>query len=474
MIQTLLWILYGIVTLWSIFSIVLHGSRPTKSLSWFLAVIVLPFAGPILYYLFGVNRRKFKFFRLKQTEKRKLFNNKYKDIHDLENKVTFNSTKEKKLAELIKNSALLSPYNGNNVTILNGGEQTFDSIFEELEKAKKFIHLQYYIFSEGELTARFYEILKNKIAQGVEVRLIYDSFGSSSFQGNTIKRFKAIGVKAFPMMPIRFGSLLFTLNYRNHRKIIIIDGTIGFTGGVNVSDKYIKPISDLGIWNDIHLKIEGPAVNSLHRVFIKDYYFASNEKLLLNEKYLPKTISKGHHTVQVVAAGPDSKHPAIMQQYISMITLAEKCICIANPYFIPSTAVIQALKIAALSGVEVHILVPKKSDSKMAKLSMFSRFESLLEVGIKIYLRSDFSHSKMILIDDEIASVGSGNFDYRSFEHNFETNVLLYDNELTKQIKKEFDEISNQYIPLDYKSYKNRPVWKKLLEGFAKFFSPLL
>jgi len=455
-------------------SIILHGSRPTKSLSWFLAVVALPFAGPILYYLFGVNRRKFKFFRWKHTEKRKRFNEKYKDINTLKSKAVFNYTKEKKLAELIKNSTLSAAYTGNKVKLLNGGEETFERIFEELQKAKKFIHLQYYIFSEGELTERFYEILKQKIAEGVEVRLIYDSFGSSAFQGNTIKRFKDIGVKAFPMMPIRFGSLLFTLNYRNHRKIIIIDGIIGFTGGVNVSDKYIKPISNLGIWEDIHLKIQGPVVNSLHRVFIKDYYFASKETLLLNEKYFPKIAPVGKHTVQIVAAGPDSKQPAIMQQYISMIALAETCICIANPYFIPSTAVLQALKIAALSGIEVKLLVPKVSDSKMAKLSMFSRFESLLEVGIKIYLRSDFSHSKMILIDDDIASIGSGNFDYRSFEHNFETNALLYDTDLTLQVKREFDNICEQYIPLDYESYKNRPIWRKLLEGLAKFFSPLL
>lgn len=474
MMNTVLWIIYGVITLWSIISIILHGSRPTKSLSWFLAILALPFAGPMLYYLFGVNRRKFKFFRLKQTEKRKLFDEKYKDIKVLNNQVEFNASKNKKLAQLIENSTFLAPYSGNNATILSGGKETFDSIFEALEKAEKFIHLQYYIFSVGELTERFYDIFKTKIEQGVEVRLIYDSFGSSAFRGNTIKRFRDIGVKAYSMMPIRFGNLLFTLNYRNHRKIIIIDGTVGFTGGVNVSDKYIKPISDLGIWNDLHIKIEGPVVNSLHRVFIKDYYFASDEELLLKEKYLPKIESKGKHILQIVAAGPDSKQPAIMQQYISMITLAETCICIANPYFIPSTAVLQALKIAALSGIEVKILVPKVSDSKMAKLSMFSRFEELLEVGIKIYLRPDFSHSKMILIDGDIASIGSGNFDYRSFEHNFETNALLYDKALTEQIEKEFDSICDKLIPLDYESYKNRPVYTRLIEGLAKFFSPLL
>lgn len=472
--NTVLWILYGGVTLWSIISITLHGSRPTKSLSWLLAVLLLPFAGPTLYYLFGVNRRKFKFFRLRQTEKRKLYDEDYKDIQDQEHKITFESVKKKKLAKLIENNTFLSPYGGNTAEILNGGEETFESIFEALEKATKFIHLQYYIFSEGELTSRFHDIFERKIKEGVEVRLIYDSFGSFSFRGKTIKRFREIGVKAYPMMPIRFGNLLFTLNYRNHRKIVVIDGKVGFTGGVNVSDKYIKPISDLGIWEDLHVKIEGPAVNSLHRIFIKDYHFAGEEDLLISEKYLPKMGAQGDHIVQIAASGPDSKQPAIMQQYIDMINLAEKCICIANPYFIPGISVLQALKIAALSGIEIKILVPGESDSKMAKFSMFSRFEDLLEVGVQIYLRPDFSHSKMILIDGEISSVGSGNFDYRSFEHNFETNALLYDKELTGQIQKEFDNLCLETSSLDYEEFKNRSLWRKLLEGLAKFFSPLL
>jgi cardiolipin synthase len=472
--NTLLWIIYIGATLWSVVSIILHGSRPTKSLSWLLAVLALPFAGCILYYLFGVNRRKFKFFRIRETEKRQSFDEEFRELNDLEHRVNFDSVKESKLAKLIENSTLLAAYEGNKVDILNGGKDTFDSIFKALEKAETFIHLQYYMFSEGELTERFYTILKKKISQGVEVRLIYDSFGSYSFRGKFKKKFKDIGVKVFPMMPIRFGNLLFTLNYRNHRKIAIIDGKVGFTGGVNVSDKYIKPISDLGIWEDLHVKLEGPVVKSLHRIFVKDYQYASTEDVLLTKKYFPKIPSQGNHIVQIAAAGPDSKQPAIMQQYISMINSAESYVCIANPYFIPGRAVVQALLVAALSGVEVRLLVPEVSDSKMAKFSMFSRFEQLLEVGIKIYLRPDFSHSKMIIIDGEIASIGSGNFDYRSFEHNFETNALLYDAELTQQIQDEFNTVCETCSCLDYETFKDRPVLERLLEGVAKFFSPLL
>lgn len=472
--DVLIWTLYIGVTLWSVSNVILYGSRPTKSLSWLLVIIILPLAGSMLYYLFGVDRRKFKFFRAQQSKLKKDFDEKYNNIRTQKKEFKFDAVKKNRLSQLIKNSTLFEPHNYNKVTTLNDGEKTFESIFEALEKAEKFIHLQYYMFSEGALTERFYKIFKEKISQGVEVRLIYDYVGSFTFRNRMMKRFKDIGVQAYPMLPVRFGNLLYTLNYRNHRKIIVIDGCVGFTGGFNVSDKYIKPISNLGIWKDIHIKIEGPAVHSLHKIFIQDYYFASDKEVLLDKKYIPNIKPKGKHILQIVAAGPDSKQPAIMQQYIGMILFAETSVCIANPYFIPDIAVLEALKIAALSGVTIHILVPESLDSKIAKYSMFSRFEPLLAVGIKIYLRSSFSHSKMILIDGEMASVGSGNFDYRSFEHNFETNALIYDIDIAQQIEKKFKNICNQCVCLEYETFKNRSVWKKFLEGVSTFFSPLL
>ena len=472
---TALFILYIILTVWTIVSIIFHGSRPTKSISWVFTAIIFPFAGPLLYYLFGVNRRKFKIFRLEQSERKKLFN-----IPEEEQKQQgllreFDIRKTSKLARLVKSNSLMSAYKGNKITLLNDGEVTFDSIFEAVKNAKEYIHMQYYIIEQGELTDTFYTLFKQKVEEGVKVRMIYDSLGSSGLRGKPIQRFKDIGVDTHSIMPLRFGNMLFTLNYRNHRKIMIIDGHTGFTGGVNVSDKYIRPISDLGIWQDFHVKMEGPVVNSLHRIFLQDYHTSSKEENIMDtSKYLQEITPHGEVTAQIVSSGPDSKQPAIMQQYIAMINLAEERICIANPYFIPGLPVLEALKIAALSGVEVQILVPKKSDSLMAKFSMASCFRELLAVGVKIYQRLDFSHSKVIVIDEEIASVGSGNFDYRSFEHNFETNALIYDVELATKITEEFDSHCTDDICLDYEAFKNRPVWKKFLEGLAKFFSPLL
>lgn len=473
--SSIFWIAYAVVTLWSIVNIIFYGSRATKMISWSLTVIIMPFLGPILYYLFGINRRKFKLFKLKQNEKRKLYSETYKELKGGEQSVhEFADYKHNKIASLIRSNSYFAPYEGNKITLLNNGDEAFGTIFKAIEEARHFIHLQYFILEEGDLLDRLYELFAKKIKEGVEIRLLYDSLGSHALRGKVVKRFKEIGVQAYASLPIRFGNLLFTLNYRNHRKIIVIDGNVGFTGGFNVSDKYIKPISDLGLWQDMHLKIEGPTVNSLQRIFVKDYHFASNEDLLLQNRYFPKVNAVGTSIAQVVSSGPDSKYPAIMQQYLTMINAAEKSICIANPYFIPGEPVLEALRIAGLSGIEVNLLTPKNSDSLLAKYSMFSSFESLLNVGAHIYLRPDFSHSKVIVIDGEIASVGSGNFDYRSFEHNFETNMLIYDKQIVQRIDQLFRDHCKKNIRLDLTKFKNRSIFIKFMEGLAKFFSPLL
>lgn len=453
----------------------LYGARPAKSLSWILIILILPYLGALLYLVFGLNRRRFKFFTLKQTTKRKLYDINHQQQKGEHTKVDFKSNPEKRLITLIGNNSKFYATIGNEVTVLNEGKQTFEKIFKELQKAKNFIHLQYYIFETGEILDQLYELFKEKREQGVEIRIIYDAIGSFSWDSKSINKFKDLGVKVFPTMPLHYGSFLFTLNYRNHRKIIVIDGQVGFTGGVNITDKYIKKMSPLGIWDDLHLCLKGPIVDSLHRVFIKDYFFASNNELLLNDTYLPKIDKKGDQTVQIVSSGPDSDHPAIMQQYIEMINLAEDYIYISNPYFIPNSAMLEAIRIAALTDVKIKLLVPSKLDSWLAKYSMFSYFQELLFVGVEIYLQNDnFLHSKLIIMDGKIASIGSGNFDHRSFEHNFETNALIFDEEITNQLCTDFIEGCDNCTQLDFETYKNRPLPRKIMEGIARFFSPLL
>lgn len=472
---SILIISYIIISGLAFLGVIFYGARPSRSLSWLLTIVFIPYLGVVIYLLFGINRRKIKFFQLKHTHKRRLYDNHNQGYSGHKPFKKFTSTKKKKLATLISKNNKYLPYDGNHVEVLQDGETTFTSIFEAIKKAKNFIHIQYYILEEGELMDEMFNLFKQKIEEGVEIRVMYDAIGSFDWKRKSIKRFKSIGVTICSSMPLRFGNFLFSFNYRNHRKIVVVDGTVGFTGGFNLTDKYIKPVSKMGIWEDTHLKIEGPAVESLHKVFIKDYYFASKEDILLDSKYLPKQEANGDSIVQIVASGPDSDYAAIMQQYIMLINLANDFICIANPYFIPSSQVLTALKIAALSGVKVQILLPEVSDSATARYSMRSYFEEIMQAGAEIYLKKDaFLHSKLVLIDGEILSVGSGNFDNRSFDHNFETNSLIYDSKLTKSIHQHFTEDCEASVKLELDQFVKRPIQDKFFEGLARFLSPLL
>lgn len=471
---TLLFVVYFVIAFIAVGSIILYGSNPSRSLGWILVIIFIPFAGAIAYLLFGVNRREFKIFTLKRTVQRKLYDKKHLKHNLSKNKVLFESLEHRKLAELLENSSKFPAIEGNRVTVLNNGADAYRTMFQKLETAKKFIHIQFYIFEDGDVLEKIYQIFKKKIAEGVEIRMIYDAIGSFGLKRKSIKKFKEIGVEAYPVMPIKFGSILFAINFRNHRKIIVIDGDIGFTGGVNISDKYVSSQSELGIWDDEHLCIEGPAVESLQNIFIKDYYFASNNEELLEDKYHPVIENKGDSVVQIVASGPDSNYPTILYQYIGLIDIAKESIYIANPYFMPSRPLLEGIKMAALSGVQIKLLVPQKSDSILAKYSMQSYFKELLNVGVKIYRSSNFLHSKIIISDNEIVSVGSGNFDHRSFEQNFETNALIYDKKVAKEISKNFLSDCDKSSLLTLKEHNNRAFYNKILEGFARLFSPLL
>lgn len=472
--KTVLIITHIAVSLWAIGAIIYHGRRPSRSIAWVIFIIVLPLIGALLYYLFGMNRRKFKFFNNKEFERRRHYSYDLRTKKDNRVPSFGTDTRKQRLSRLVSACSDTRPTSGNKITVLQDGGETFNTLFKAMEEAKKSIHVQYYILERGNLLDKMLDLFKSKIAEGVEIRIIYDSFGSYRLRGRPKKKFQDIGVKIYPIMPIRIKNLLFSLNFRNHRKILVIDNKVAFTGGVNVSDKYIKREDGLGKWKDTHLKLEGPIVNDIHLVFLKDYFFASKEEDFNVESHISEQPSVGSVDAQVVAGGPDSTHPTIMYQYIGMMNQAERSICIANPYFLPGEAFLQTLKIVALEGVEISLLLPKKSDSIAAKFAMFSQFEELLNVGVKIYLRDDFSHSKTLIVDDDLVSIGSGNFDVRSFELNYEANVLIYDKEINTEMKREFLDICKKSDLLTLEGFRNRSKWQKFLEGLFKFFKPLL
>ncbi|MGB5699190.1 cardiolipin synthase [Muriicola sp.] len=459
--------LYVLLALFLIYGLLINGMRPSKTLAWLLAIFTIPVGGILLYIMLGRNRRKKKLARLRKNSIE--FPSYSEDLIEKTSK-----PKYKKMMSLMAKVTHFSPTSHNEVTLLEDGEHTFNKIFESLEKAENYIYLQYYIFEEGELADKLFALLEKKIKQGVLIRMIYDGFGSYSLSAAYLKKLKSMGVEVYPFLPFRFGRFLSSLNYRNHRKIIVVDGIIAFTGGINISDKYLRGNTDLGKWHDMHLAIQGPAVAFMEHVFISDWFMVSEKKIPLSARPEDETDS-GQETVQVIPSGPDDAFPNIEHCYLSIINEAQEYLYITNPYIIPSNEILKALQMAALSGIDVRLLIAEKSDSKLVDWTVRSYFEAFLKSGIRIFLFPyGFLHSKILVSDDDIASIGTANIDVRSFEHNYEVNALLYDSDKAKSLREIFLRDCKKSTELKQDTYTRRPATDKLIEGLARIFAPVL
>lgn len=471
-------IIYLFTAIILVLGLLINGMRPTKTLAWLLAIFTIPVGGALLYLIFGRNRRKNKFFKLKKTRTIDAYLKEVDEYcHSFDNGRLLPTEIQDhvKLVRLIARSSNFLPSHGNQLQSLKTGEDTYKAIFEAMEKAKKYIHVQYYIFEEGELAHKFLEILKRKSEEGLIIRFLYDGFGSWELGRDYLNSLEESGIATLSFMPIRFGRLLNSVNYRNHRKIVIVDGKIGFTGGFNVSDKYITGDLELGIWHDIHMRLEGPIVTSLQAVFAIDWLFASGKDDILSTEYFTEQPAVGNSIAQMVASGPDSDFSSIHHLYFALINNAKEYVYITNPYIIPGNALLEALQVAAMGGVDVRLLLSSKSDSILVKWSVRSYFEVLLSAGVKIYLYpKGFLHGKMIISDDQLATIGSANMDIRSFEQNYEVNVLAYDAKLTQELKRDFLRDCEKSDRIDYREFLERPRMDRLKEGFAKIFSPIL
>jgi cardiolipin synthase len=309
--------------------------------------------------------------------------------------------------------------------------------------------------------------------EGVEVRLIYDDVGSWSLGKKYIRELRNAGVQVFAFMPVRFSRLADRVNYRNHRKIIVIDGKIGYTGGINIADRYIEGTPNLGLWRDTNIKLEGQAVHSLQATFLIDWFFVSNI-IIDDDKYFKEHDVSQKHLIQISSSGPDSDWASIMQAFFAAIATAKEYIYISTPYFIPNESILTALKTAALSGIDVRIILPHKSDSHIVYWGSISYIKELLEAGIKVYLyKKGFTHSKILIVDDVFASVGSANLDIRSFDTNFEISALIYDEMIAAKIRQDFFvdlEGCAQVLPDDWAV---RPLMSKIKSSSARIISPL-
>lgn len=464
---TIFIVLYIILALILIIGLLINGVRPSKTLAWLLAIFTIPVGGILFYLMLGRNRRKKRLTALRREEIKQSF-------EEIDPGLYSHSDKYRKLMHLVNANCYSPPTVGNEISLLKDGKTTFDSIFQALDAARLHIHIQYYIFEEGELAQELMVLFRQKIREGVKIRMIYDSIGSYSLSKSFVAQLQDMGVEVFAFLPFRFGKFLTSLNYRNHRKIIVIDGVVAFTGGINVSDKYLKGDERLGMWHDMHLKLEGEAAAQLDAIFLSDWFMVTQENLV------PETQSvtgkkEDNKVVQIAHSGPDDEFPTIEQAFLSIIGEAEDYVYITNPYVIPSQEILHTLQIAALSGVDIRLLVSKKSDSRLVNWSVRSFFEPLLKAGVRIFLFPEgFLHSKIIISDDDISSVGTANIDVRSFEYNYEVTALIYDKDFATLLKSDFLEECLNSVELEYEAHLARPWAHKLYEGIARIFAPVL
>ena len=458
--------------------IILEKRSPFKTAAWILALILLPIIGVVFYLFFGQEFRKRKLFSRKGIRSLNTFRKLSfrqlrqfdKTLKKPENKLNGQSN----IIRLLLNNSNALLTTGNRLEILNNAIETFPALFDAIEKAKHHIHLEYYIIDNDKTGNQLKTLLIKKSRQGIQVRVIIDDVGSWGLPERYISQLRKNGVEIYSFMEVRFPRLTSRVNFRNHRKILIVDGKVGFTGGINIADRYLEGVKKVGPWHDLHLKMEGDAVACLQVVFAADWYFVTR-KNLTGIKYFPPLSEEPGIPVQISASGPDSDWESISQAFFAAIANAKNRVCLVTPYLMPPPQIIAALKTASLSNVDVRIIIPEKSDSIIPRWSSFSYVEELLEAGIKIYFfQKGFIHSKYLLVDENFASIGTTNLDFRSLETNFEVNAFIFDESFNARLHKQFKADLRKSRAIRLKEWKQRHWHFKLRESLAHIISPML
>ncbi|WP_307311575.1 cardiolipin synthase [Neobacillus driksii] len=458
------------------FVIFLENRHPTQTITWLVVLGSFPLVGFFFYLLFGRNYRKEKMYRKKYFLDKQAF---------LTVEGENDPRSEEKLGLMAEHQARLftlaqklgnSPISFDTATkVLTNGEETFHHILEQLNKARHHIHIEYYIVRDDRIGQEIKEILINKAAQGVKVRFLYDAVGSWKLSKKYINDLKNAGIETVCFGPVKLPFLNNKFNFRNHRKIIVIDGMIGFVGGLNIGDEYLGRNDTYGFWRDTHLMLRGEAVRSLQLIFLQDWYYMTNHSFLTAEYLSPQIDEKNHGGVQLIAGGPDNEWSVIKNIFFSMITSAKESVWIASPYFIPDEDIFSALKVAALSGIDVRLLVPNRPDKRIVFHASRSYFPELLEAGVKVYeYERGFMHSKIVIVDHELASIGTSNMDMRSFHLNFEVNAFLFRTKSTQKLVAEYINDLEYAKQLDLISFRKRHIGLRLIESTARLLSPLL
>lgn len=455
--------------------IILERRSPEKTIAWFLVFMVLPPLGILLYIFIGRNWKKHKLNNnFAQYTKEVVDNFIYKTHH----------SEFKPLLELLANNSDSPVFANNDIEIFTNGKDKFDAFKAELRKAEHHIHLEYFIVKSDRIGNEIKDILVQKSQEGVRVIFIMDRVGSIKLRSTYIKELRDAGIEvvyySYFLAPLlrKFNT---QINYRNHRKIAVIDGKVGFLGGMNIGDDYLGK-GRLGFWRDTHIMVKGDFVLGLQAVFLNDYFQIKrtngSHNLFIGEadKYCPETVGEGDKIMQLVHSGPDSEYPSIMQCVLKMISMAQKSIYITTPYFVPTESLQEALKVAALGGVEIKILFPGRYDHYIVYQASQTYLRELVKYGAKVYFydKKAFVHSKVITIDGEICSVGTANMDIRSYMLNYEVNTVIYDKEITDRLEQDFEMDLKNSIQITEEYFDKMPPHQKFIQSLARVLSYLL
>ncbi|WP_277678664.1 cardiolipin synthase [Gracilibacillus dipsosauri] len=456
----------------------LERKNATSTWAWVMVLTFIPIAGFILYLIFGRKLSNKTIFTWDTKSKLGVKTAVQQQLREIENKEFrvhdphMHQYEDLFYLHLRNDDAIFSQ--DNDVTVFTDGNRKFNSLIEDIEKAENHIHLLYYIMRSDQLGRRLADVLMKKAKEGIEVRVLYDDMGSRKFSRRLIREMRRAGAEVEGFFPPLIPKLNFKINHRNHRKLVIIDGKIGYIGGFNIGDEYLGVDKRFGYWRDTHLRIIGSAVKHMQTRFILDWNQASRNDIEYDDKYYAAQ-SAGKVGMQIVSSGPDSDWEQIKHGYIKMIMSAKDYVFIQTPYFIPDESLLDALRIASLSGVDVRIMIPNKPDHPFVYWATYSYIGELLEAGATVYIyQKGFLHAKMIVVDSKIASVGTANIDVRSFRLNFEVNAFLYNETLAEMLVDEFEKDMEHVSQLTYALYKKRTKWIRFKESIARLISPIL
>ena len=439
-----LFLIWQVIAILAVIHVIMDNRQPAKTMAWALVIWFVPVVGVIFYLFFGINTRKERYVSersLNMLTKRSM-------LEFAEQQNLRLPERQKPLIDLFVNQNLALPFKGNQVEIYTNGYEFFPALLAAIHEAKSHIHLDMYIFVDDALGYLISDALIAKSREGVEVRVIYDNVGCWNVNHSFFERMREEGIEVVSFLPVRFPSFTSKVNYRNHRKIIVIDGRMGFIGGMNIALRYVKG-TEGHIWRDTMLKVTGGAVAALQRAFLVDWYFV-DRTLLSDRKFYPRAELENDCLAQVVTSGPVTPYPEIMQGFVRIIMGARRYLFLETPYFLPNDSVLFALKTIALAGVDVRVLCPRFSDAKFVEWASRSYLREVAEAGVKVYLyEGGFLHSKLMVCDDSISTCGSTNLDFRSFENNFEANIFFYDEGIALRMKHLFQKDATQAVPLE-------------------------